>query len=72
MPSTDLCRHPNHLIKIVRYPGRHATEEEQGVGAHKDGGFLTLLLQDEKRVSRSRMPMTGWTRNRIQAPWWST
>ncbi len=38
---------PNHRMKIVRYPGRDATQDEQGVGAHKDGGFLTLLLQDE-------------------------
>lgn len=37
---------PNHRMKIVRYPGREATEADQGVGAHKDGGFLTLLLQD--------------------------
>lgn len=33
-------------MKIVRYPGRDATDGDQGVGAHKDGGFLTLLLQD--------------------------
>jgi len=37
---------PNLLVKIIRYPGREATEDDQGVGAHKDGGFLTLLLQD--------------------------
>lgn len=35
-------------MKIVRYPGRDQTGDDQGVGAHKDGGFLTLLLQDEK------------------------
>lgn len=40
---------PNHRMKIVRYPGRDATGDDQGVGAHKDGGFLTLLLQDETR-----------------------
>ncbi len=32
---------PSTLIKIVRYPGTH--EPEQGVGAHKDSGVLTLL-----------------------------
>lgn len=37
---------PNHRMKIVRYPGRESTGDDQGVGAHKDGGFLTLLLQD--------------------------
>jgi isopenicillin N synthase-like dioxygenase len=40
---------PNRRMKIVRYPGREATRDDQGVGAHKDGGFLTLLLQDEHR-----------------------
>ncbi|MCX6018260.1 MAG: isopenicillin N synthase family oxygenase [Chloroflexi bacterium] len=37
---------PHRLMKIVRYPGRDVTESEQGVGAHKDSGFLTVLLQD--------------------------
>ncbi|TJX55742.1 MAG: isopenicillin N synthase family oxygenase, partial [Mesorhizobium sp.] len=40
---------PNHRMKIVRYPGREATGGDQGVGAHKDGGFLTLLLQDDNK-----------------------
>jgi len=40
---------PNQLLKIIRYPGRDATGGDQGVGAHKDGGFLTLLLQDENK-----------------------
>jgi isopenicillin N synthase-like dioxygenase len=40
---------PNHRMKIVRYPGRDLTGGEQGVGAHKDGGFLTLLLQDANK-----------------------
>jgi len=35
---------PSTLIKIVRYPGRPDDGHEQGVGAHKDGGVLTLLL----------------------------
>ena len=37
---------PHQLIKIIRYPGRDATEGDQGVGAHRDGGFVTVLLQD--------------------------
>lgn len=40
---------PNHLIKIIRYPGRDSTQSEQGVGAHKDSGFLTLLLQEKQK-----------------------
>jgi isopenicillin N synthase-like dioxygenase len=38
---------PNQLIKIIRYPGREAGESDQGVGAHKDSGFLAILLQDQ-------------------------
>ncbi|MFI6278671.1 isopenicillin N synthase family dioxygenase [Streptomyces sp. NPDC050988] len=36
--------HPH--LKLVRYPGSAGDGAEQGVGAHKDYGFLTLLLQD--------------------------
>lgn len=35
---------PSTLIKIVRYPGLSDPEPKQGVGAHRDGGVLTLLL----------------------------
>jgi isopenicillin N synthase-like dioxygenase len=36
---------PSTLLKIIRYPGRAAHEDpvRQGVGAHNDSGFLTLL-----------------------------
>lgn len=37
---------PNQLLKLIRYPGRDKTATDQGVGAHKDGGFVTVLLQD--------------------------
>jgi len=37
---------PNQLLKIIRYPGRTADRSGQGVGAHKDSGFVTILLQD--------------------------
>ncbi|MER5546809.1 2-oxoglutarate and iron-dependent oxygenase domain-containing protein [Streptomyces sp. NPDC002589] len=36
--------HPH--LKLVRYPGSAGDGTDQGVGAHKDYGFLTLLLQD--------------------------
>lgn len=35
---------PFSLLKIVRYPGNSEAEPAQGVGAHRDGGVLTLLL----------------------------
>jgi isopenicillin N synthase-like dioxygenase len=38
---------PNQLLKIIRYPGREKPDGDQGVGAHKDSGFVTILLQDQ-------------------------
>lgn len=40
---------PATLVKIVRYPGTDAPEPQQGVGAHKDGGVLTLLWVEPGR-----------------------
>ncbi|MFF5444388.1 isopenicillin N synthase family dioxygenase [Streptomyces sp. NPDC012888] len=37
---------PHLHTKLVRYPGSAPSGADQGVGAHKDYGFLTLLLQD--------------------------
>lgn len=34
---------PQTLLKIVRYPGKDDPTPQQGVGAHKDFGVLTLL-----------------------------
>jgi isopenicillin N synthase-like dioxygenase len=36
---------PSPYLKLIRYPQTGAGD--QGVGTHKDSGFLTLLLQDE-------------------------
>ncbi|MGW2030498.1 isopenicillin N synthase family dioxygenase [Streptomyces sp. NPDC001811] len=38
--------HAHPHLKLVRYPGSADDGTGQGVGAHKDYGFLTLLLQD--------------------------
>jgi isopenicillin N synthase-like dioxygenase len=54
---------PNPLIKIIRYPGRTAEESDQGVGAHKDSGFVTILLQ-EKQGGLQVEGERGW----IEAP----
>jgi isopenicillin N synthase-like dioxygenase len=37
---------PHQLLKLIRYPGRPTEDAEQGVGAHKDSGLLSLILQD--------------------------
>ena len=38
--------HPHINLKLIRYPGRAPQGDDQGVGVHKDYGFLTLLLTD--------------------------
>ncbi|MDT0156930.1 2-oxoglutarate and iron-dependent oxygenase domain-containing protein [Microbacterium sp. ARD32] len=40
---------PSTLIKIVRYPGTDAPLPQQGVGAHRDSGVLTLLWVEPGR-----------------------
>lgn len=39
---------PNEHIKLMRYPGQVPDASNQGVGAHKDSGFLSFLLQDHQ------------------------
>jgi isopenicillin N synthase-like dioxygenase len=38
---------PHLLLKLVHYPGREGADR-QGVGSHKDSGFLTFVLQDDR------------------------
>ena len=52
----------HQLLKIIRYPGR-SDGDRQGVGAHKDSGFVTVLLQDEQ-AGLQVQGETGW----IDAP----
>ncbi|MFD2262187.1 isopenicillin N synthase family dioxygenase [Lacibacterium aquatile] len=39
---------PDQLIKLIRYPGRDVAATDQGVGAHKDSGLLTFVLQHQR------------------------
>lgn len=43
--QTVFGEEPSPYLKLIRYPP--TPESYQGVGAHKDSGYLTLLLQDE-------------------------
>jgi isopenicillin N synthase-like dioxygenase len=56
--------HPFTLIKIVRYPGLSDGTEKQGVGAHRDGGVLTLLLVEPGKDGLQVEHDGGW----IDAP----
>jgi len=55
---------PTRLLKIIRYPGRRTEAGTQGVGPHKDGGLVTILLQDEVPGLRVRTEEGVW----IDAP----
>lgn len=49
----------NHRLKIIHYPGQPKGASDQGVGAHKDGGLLTLLQQDSVGGLQVETP-EGW------------
>lgn len=55
---------PRQHMKVIRYPGRDTVESSQGVGAHKDGGLVTVLLQDTVAGLRVRTEDGTW----IDAP----
>ncbi|MBF6174789.1 isopenicillin N synthase family dioxygenase [Nocardia blacklockiae] len=46
-------------VKIIHYPGRETAAGDQGVGAHKDYGYLALLQQDEVGGLQVQGP-DGW------------
>ncbi|MGB6187912.1 MAG: 2-oxoglutarate and iron-dependent oxygenase domain-containing protein [Aeromonas molluscorum] len=50
---------PYRHTKLIHYPGRHEGDG-QGVGAHKDPGYLTLLLQDS-HGGLEVLTEQGWT-----------
>ncbi|CAJ63482.1 MULTISPECIES: isopenicillin N synthase family dioxygenase [Frankia] len=59
LPADHLDRtfadEPRSHLKLIRYlaaPPAHPAGYDQGVGSHKDGGFLTFVLQDDVRALR--------------------
>lgn len=38
---------PHQHMKLIHYPGQAEGGSGQGVGAHKDPGYLTLVMQDD-------------------------
>jgi len=51
---------PNEHIKLIRYPGQESSQSNQGVGAHKDSGFLSFLLQDEQKGLQVEVSPDHW------------
>lgn len=60
----DDGRPAGHLHgKLLRYPSRPVSDGQldgQGVGAHKDYGFLALLVQDGVGGLQAELPDGGW------------
>ena len=51
---------PNEHIKLIRYPGQQSSQSNQGVGAHKDSGFLSFLLQDAQKGLQVEIAPDRW------------
>jgi isopenicillin N synthase-like dioxygenase len=51
---------PSPYLKLIRYP--RTEDGGQGVGTHKDSGFLTLLLQDEHAGLEAQANDDTWYR----------
>lgn len=51
---------PSPYLKLIRYPRTRAGG--QGVGTHKDSGFLTLLLQDQQAGLEAQANDDSWYR----------
>ncbi|MCZ4263452.1 isopenicillin N synthase family oxygenase, partial [Limimaricola sp. G21655-S1] len=54
---------PYQHMKLIHYPGQEAGGSSQGVGAPKDPGYLTLVMQDNHSGLEVEMA-DGW----ISAP----
>lgn len=51
---------PNEHMKLIKYPYDKSAENRQGVGAHKDSGLLTLILQDENKGLQVEIDDKKW------------
>jgi len=51
---------PNEHVKLIRYPGQPTEGTRQGVGSHKDSGFLSFLLQDKQRGLQVEVQPNRW------------
>ncbi|RUO34262.1 isopenicillin N synthase family dioxygenase [Aliidiomarina sanyensis] len=58
----ETVQKPYTHMKLIRYPGASDQEagERQGVGAHKDPGYLTIVTQDQQSGLEVLMDERGW------------
>jgi isopenicillin N synthase-like dioxygenase len=57
--QSTIAAGPYQHMKLIRYPGQPEGSSKQGVGAHKDPGYLTLVLQDQHAGLEVHTP-DGW------------
>ncbi len=43
---SGFANRPHERLKIIRYPGANDLDSTQGVGAHRDSGFLSIIVHD--------------------------
>jgi isopenicillin N synthase-like dioxygenase len=43
---SGFAERPHERLKIIRYPGSAALDSTQGVGEHRDSGFLSIIVHD--------------------------
>ena len=51
---------PYTHMKLIRYPGSRDMSQRQGVGAHKDPGYLTIVTQDDQSGLEVLIDEKGW------------
>jgi isopenicillin N synthase-like dioxygenase len=43
---SGFAENPHERVKIIRYPGGASPDSKQGVGEHRDNGFLSIIVHD--------------------------
>lgn len=58
--DSTIANAPYTHMKLIRYPGSSETDQQQGVGAHKDPGYLTIVAQDDQSGLEVLTDDKGW------------
>lgn len=51
---------PYTHMKLIRYPASNDAAQQQGVGAHKDPGYITIVAQDDQSGLEVLTDDRGW------------
>lgn len=58
--DSTIANAPYTHMKLIRYPGSQDASQQQGVGAHKDPGYLTIVAQDDQSGLEVLTDDKGW------------